>query len=252
MILDPWFYVLAIPAVLLTGVSKGGLAGGIGLLAVPAMALVIPPVQAAGIMLPILIVMDLIGVWAYRRSFHAGHLWALIPGAAVGILLGALTAGFVSDAHVRLIVGLVAVVFALNFWLRSAESLAARAKPGAWSGRLWGGVAGYTSFVAHAGSPPFQVYMLPQGIDRKLYVGTSVMFFWLVNLIKLPPYALLGQLAPGNLMTSLVLMPLAPLGMWLGLKLVDKVPEQPFYRLIYALVLIVGVKLVWDGVTGSL
>lgn len=251
MIVDPWFYFAAVPAILLTGISKGGFAGGIGLVAVPLMALTVSPVQAAGIMLPILIVMDLIGVRAYRHAFDKQNLLLLLPGAAVGIGIGALLAGSVEDDHVRLLIGVIAVTFVANY-LFSHINERPPLGPGRVRGTFWGMVGGFTSFVAHAGSPPFQIYMLPQRPDKTIYVGTSVMFFTLVNFIKLPAYAALGQLAPGNLMTSLVLLPLAPLGMILGLKLHHKIPEKPFFRLTYALITIVGLKLIHDGVTSLL
>ena len=181
MIIDPWFYAVAVPAVLLVGLSKGGFAGGLGILGVPMMALVISPLQAAGILLPILIVMDLIGVWAYRKSFHLKNLAIMVPGAAIGILIAALTASYVTDNFVRLLVGGIAVAFALDHWIgRRAE--AAPKDVNQTKGISWGAVGGFTSFVAHAGGPPFQIYMLPQKLDKRLYVGTSVMFFWAVNL----------------------------------------------------------------------
>lgn len=251
MIIDPWFYCAAIPAILLTGISKGGFAGGIGLVAVPLMTLTISPVQAAGIMLPILIVMDMMGVWAYRRSFDKLNLFYLLPGAALGIAIGTLLAGTVEDDHVRLLVGLIAVLFVANYVFGHVADRPPTG-PGKVRGTFWGMVGGFTSFVAHAGSPPFQIYMLPQRPDKTIYVGTSVMFFTIVNLIKLPAYAALGQLASGNLMTSLVLLPLAPLGMVLGIKLHHIVPERPFFRLTYALITIVGLKLIYDGVTALL
>lgn len=247
MITDPWFYFAAIPAILLTGISKGGFAGGIGLVAVPLMALTISPVQAAGIMLPILIVMDLIGVRAYRRSFDKQNLLYLLPGAAIGIGIGALLAGTIEDDHVRLLIGIIAVAFVANY-LFSHVNERPPLGPGRVRGTFWGMIGGFTSFVAHAGSPPFQIYMLPQRPDKTIYVGTSVMFFTIVNFIKLPAYTALGQLAEGNLMTSLVLLPLAPLGMVLGLKLHHRIPEKPFFRLTYALVTLVGLKLIYDGV----
>lgn len=248
MITDPWFYTAAIPAILLTGISKGGFAGGIGLVAVPLMALTISPVQAAGIMLPILIVMDMMGVWAYRQSFDRLNLIYLLPGAAIGIGIGTLLAGTVEDDHVRLLVGLIAVLFVANY-LFAHVAERPPAGPGKVRGTLWGMIGGFTSFVAHAGSPPFQIYMLPQRPDKTIYVGTSVMFFTIVNLIKLPAYASLGQLVAGNLTTSLVLLPLAPLGMVLGIKLHHRIPERPFFRVTYALITIVGLKLIYDGVT---
>ena len=257
MIDDPWFYAFAVPAVLLTGISKGGFAGGFGLLAVPLMALAISPVQAAGIMLPILIAMDAIGVFAYRRRFDLPNLRALVPGAAVGILIGTLTFGMVSDDAVRIVVGSIALVFAVfSLWPRSpvpavkdvpAEAASGRSLTTNLGGPVWGTVAGFTSFVAHAGGPPFQVHVLPQRLDKTDYVGTSVMFFALINLIKLPPYALLGQLQPGNLLVALALLPLAPIGMGLGIWLHKLVPERPFYIVCYVSVFLIGLKLFWDG-----
>lgn len=246
MITDFWFYAAAVPAVLLVGLSKGGFAGGLGILGVPMMALTVSPLQAAGILLPILIAMDMIGVWAYRKSFHKYNLLLLVPGAAIGILIGALTASLVTDSFVRLLIGTIAVAFALDHWIgRRAE--AAPKGTNAPKGVFWGGVGGFTSFVAHAGGPPFQIYMLPQKLDKVVYVGTSVMFFTLVNLIKVPPYAMLGQFQSENLMTSLVLLPLAPIGMGLGIKALHVIPEKPFYRIAYAALFCVGLKLVWDG-----
>jgi uncharacterized protein len=251
MITNPWFYAAAVPAVLLVGVSKGGFAGGLGLMAVPIMALAISPVQAAGIMLPILVAMDAIGVWAYRRTFDIANLKSLVPGAVVGISFGALTFGFVGEAAVRLIVGTIAIAFsAVSLWPGRSQSVAQPARRGAASGVFWGTVAGFTSFIAHAGGPPFSVHMLPQRLDKTRLVGTSVMFFALVNLIKLPPYALLGQLAPQNLTTSLALLPLAPVGIGAGIWLHRLVPERPFYIACYVMILIIGIKLGWDGLAG--
>lgn len=247
MITDPWFYAAAVPAVLIVGLSKGGFAGGLGILGVPLMALTVSPLQAAGIMLPILCAMDLIGIWAYRRSFDRTNLLILLPGAAFGIFLGWLTADYADEAFVLILVGGIAVAFALDHWIGRRESQSPRPRNRT-KGSLWGAVGGFTSFVAHAGGPPFQVYMLPQKLDKRLYVGTSVFFFWLVNLMKLPPYAALGQLKFGNLETALVLLPLAPIGMLLGFRLLHIIPEKPFYRIAYVLVFLVGCKLLWDGV----
>jgi len=249
LISDPLFYVVAIPAVIMVGISKGGFAGGIGLIAVPLMALTISPLQAAGIMLPILMVMDAMGVWAYRKKWDARNLFILLPGAVIGIGLGAATARFVSDDMVRSIIGFVAVAFTLHYWFSGGEGRPAQ-EPSRPRGTLWGLVGGYTSFVAHAGSPPFQVYMLPQKLDKSIYVGTSVMFFAVVNWVKLAPYAWLGQLAPENLMTSAVLLPFAPIGIVLGLWLHNIIPEKPFFRVIYGMIFIVGLKLLWDGLAG--
>jgi len=245
MIHNPWFYAVGAFAVLMTGVSKGGFAGGIGLLAVPLMALIINPVQAAGIMLPILVAMDVFGVIAYRKRFDKRNLTLLLPGAIVGVGIGALTSGIVSEHYVKLVVGIITVGFALYWYTPKGDKPASR---GWLSGTLCGAGAGFTSFVSHAGTPPFQMHMLPQRLDKTLYVGTSVMFFAALNMMKTLPYALLGQLNTGNLETSAVLIPLAPVGMMLGIWLHKIIPEKPFYRVCYAMVLVVGIKLLWDAI----
>jgi len=246
MITDPWFYAAAIPAVLLVGMAKGGFGGPIALLGVPLMSLMISPVQAAGIMLPILVTMDGVGLYAYRGTYHWPSLRILLPSAVVGIGLGYVMAAYVTDGHVRLIVGLVALAFTLNAWFGNADAKTAY-RPGPAAGLLWGAVGGFTSFVSHAGGPPFQIYMLPQRLDPKLLAGTAVIFFTVVNQVKLIPYYLLGQFSSGNLSTSAVLLPLAIFAVWIGVWLVRRVDPGAFYRLMYAAVFVVSLKLIWDG-----
>ncbi|MCL4765322.1 MAG: sulfite exporter TauE/SafE family protein [Hyphomicrobiaceae bacterium] len=246
MITDPWFFAVALPAIVLTGLSKGGFLGGIGGLAVPLMSLVISPVQAAGIMLPILIAMDWIGVWAYRRDWSGPNLKIMLPAATVGILVGWAAAAYVTEAQVRLLVGLIGAVFTLDHWLGlRPRGLAPGPKVG--KGSLWGALAGFTSFVSHTGGPPFAVYMLPQRLPNAVYAGTAVMFFTVVNIIKVPPYLFLGQFNAENLKTVAVLMPIAPLAILAGVWLTRRVPQEPFYNIAYACLFVISVKLVWDG-----
>ncbi len=245
------FYPVAALAVLLTGVSKGGFAGGLGGFAVPLMALYISPRSAAGIMLPILCLMDLLGLHAYRGLWSREHMRVILPGALIGIALGALAFGLFSADAVRLLVGTIAIVFTLNRWFGIAQRVAAlRRAPGRISGLFWSSMSGFTSTLAHAGAPPLAVYMLPQNLDKTLYVGTSVVFFTVVNYVKLIPYAYLGQFHTENLATSLLFAPLAPLGIWMGVWLHRRVPEAPFYRITYALLFATGVKLVYDAIAG--
>ncbi|MHC5655933.1 sulfite exporter TauE/SafE family protein [Stappia sp. ICDLI1TA098] len=248
---DPTFYMTAIPAVLLVGLAKGGFGGPLSLLGVPLMSLFIPPVQAAGIMLPILVVMDWSGLIAYWRNFDKESLRILLPGALIGITVGYFTAAVVSDAHVRLLVGIVAVLFALNAFVGRARATEPRPhRP--WVGRFWGMVSGFTSFVSHTGGPPYQIYMLPLRLDPVRLAGTSVVFFTTMNAIKLIPYAALGQFDAENLATSAVLLPLAPLATLAGVWLVKRVNAALFYRITYAAVGIIGCKLLWDGIVGIL
>lgn len=249
MITDPWFYLAAIPAVILIGLAKGGFAGPLSLIGVPLMALTIPAVQAAAIMLPILVAMDVAALWSYRRIYDPLSLKLLLPGAMAGIVLGRLFAASVTDAHVRLMVGFVSVLFVFNYWMGGGEA-SAPARHNRAKAAFWGTAAGFTSFISHAGGPPFQIYMLPLRLDSRLFAGTAVIFFAVVNAVKLGPYFALGQFSAENLMTSLVLMPLAPVATLVGAWLVRVVDQRIFYRIIYVCMVPVGLKLMWDGLTG--
>ncbi|WP_159586178.1 sulfite exporter TauE/SafE family protein [Chelativorans xinjiangense] len=244
---DPLFYLAAIPAVILVGLSKGGFGGAMALLGVPLIALVVPPVQAAAILLPILIVMDIVSLWAWRGFFDRRLLAIMLPGALLGITIGWLTAAVVTEGHVRLIVGIVTFLFFMRWvvdTVRSGERIASHNPP---KGFFWGTVSGFTSFVAHAGGPPYQVYALPLKQDPKLYTGTSVIFFAIVNAVKLIPYFALGQFDATNLTASLILVPVAPLATLAGVWVVKRMKPQVFYPFMYTMVLIVSLKLIHDG-----
>ena len=250
MITDPWFYVAATVGTVLIGMSKSGFMPGVGALGVPLMALTISPVQAAAIQLPLLIATDVLGVWNYRRDFDWPNLRILLWAALAGVAAGWATAAWVSDAHIRILVGVIGVTFTLNYWLtRSQAESAAATGPGWARGLVWGGLASYTSFFAHAGQPPYAVYILPQRLPNTLYAGTTIMFFAAVNALKLPAYLSLGQLSMPNLMTSAVLFPLAWISTLVGIWLVRRVSAQRFYALLYACQFVISVKLLWDGVS---
>ena len=249
MIADPWFYALAVPAMMIAGISKGGFGGGVVVLAVPLMSLTVPPQQAAAVMLPILMVMDLLALWVYCDSFDRGHLRILLPAAAVGVGVGWASFGLLDAAVIRLVLGVIAIGFTLDYWFqfRPRQSPAG---PNRILGGFWAVVSGFTSFMAHAGGPPLNVYLLPQGLEKRLFVGTVAVFFMVVNWMKLVPYALLGQFHIGNLTTSLALVPLAPAGIWLGVWLQSRVSDRIFYGVCYGLLLVTGLKLGYDGVVG--
>ena len=248
MIEEPLFYAVAVLAILITGVAKSGFGGGLGVLAVPMMALFISPVQAAAILLPILCLMDLLNIWHYRNAWDRANIKILLPAGLVGVLVGTFTFRYLSDAHIRIVIGLIAVVFALHFF-RKNNQLEKRG-PDQVRGTFWGVIAGFVSFGVHAGGPPANVYLLPQKLDKSIFVGTMVVLFTTLNYVKLVPYALLDQLNADNIGTSLVLAPLAPLGVWLGLRLHKVVNEKWFYPVCYAFLFITGVKLLYDGSVG--
>jgi hypothetical protein len=251
MITDPWFYAAAIPAVMLTGMSKGGFGGTLSLLALPLLALVVSPVQAAGIMLPILLAMDAVAVWTWRKVWDRANMVILIPGAILGTALGWATASLVQDGHIRLMVGLLGLGFVANWAFQQFS----RAEPGppmppTWGrGTFWSTVAGVTSFISHVGGPPLQIFMLPQRLSKEVFAGTFTMYFAFVNVIKVGPFWTLGQLSPTNLWTSAVLLPLAVVSTMFGAWLVKRISTELFFRIIYAVLAVVSCKLVWDGMT---
>lgn len=247
LITDPIFYAVAVPAVLLAAISKGGFGGGLAILGVPLMSLVIPAPQAAAIMLPILCVMDAVGIWAYRKTWHRRNLLIMASGAMIGIGIGTATFHLFNDAALRLMVGGVAVAFTLNYWLGGGGRTEA-VDPHTIKGMFWGAIAGFTSFLAHAGGPPANAYLLPQRMDKTLFVGTMVMMFTAVNYAKLLPYWWLGLLPVGNLTMSLILCPLAPIGVLLGVWLHNRISPTWFYRLCYVFLFATGGKLLYDGV----
>lgn len=245
MITDPFFYLCAVPAVLLFGMAKGGLGGGLALLSVPLMALAVSPVTAAAVLLPILIIMDATAIWRFRGQWSKINLRYTLPGAIAGVVVGALTFRYLSDDAIRIMIGAIAVAFCLNYWLRSKNGQ--QKTPSSLRGNFWGGIAGFTSFGIHAGDPPISMYILPLKLEKTMMMATFAAFFAVVNLAKAIPYAWLGLLDHSSLMTSLVLVPIAPLGVLFGYYCMQRIEEATIYRLCYGFLLLVGLKLLWEG-----
>jgi uncharacterized membrane protein YfcA len=233
------------------GISKGGFGGGLGVAAVPLMALVISPVQAAAILLPILCVMDLVALWKFRGKWVWPELRILLPASLIGILVGTLLFEYMSASVVRLIVGVVAITFTLHYWANKqrAASTGLPDYPRSY-GMIGGSVAGFTSFVAHSGGPPVSMYLLRRPLDRTDFAATAILFFAVVNYVKLIPYAWLGQFDTSNLATSAALVILAPVGVLIGAWLHARVSDRFFFTLVYVLLFVVGLKLIYDGVAG--
>lgn len=244
----PGFWAAALAAAVLVGASKGGLPV-VGMLGVPVLSLAISPVAAAGLLLPVFVLSDLFGLYAYRRAFDRRVLAILFPAVTLGVGLGWATASFVPERLVGGIVGLIGAVFALSLLRRRAGAATPRApQPG--PGLFWGTVAGFTSFVSHAGAPPYQVYVLPLGLEKAVYAGTTTILFAYVNAIKLVPYWALGQLSPGNLKVAAVLIVPAVLAVFAGVRLVRALPAELFFRLVAWALLLVSLKLIWDALAG--
>jgi uncharacterized membrane protein YfcA len=235
--------------VVFLGLAKGGFSGA-GLIATPLIALTVPSVQAAAIVLPILLVQDVISVWVYRRDWDAWNLKVLLPGAVIGIGAGWALAAYVSEPYVRLALGLITCAFVLNVWLGAERAIAIR--PSAASGMFWGALSGFTSMISHAGAPPFQMHVLPQRLDRVTFAATAAVFFAAVNAIKVAPFFLLGQFSTDNLATSAVLFPFAIVTNLFGIWLVRVTPAETFYRVTYFLVFLISLELIRGGATGIL
>jgi uncharacterized membrane protein YfcA len=246
LLADPWFYLVSVPAVLLFGIVKGGFGGAIAILSVPLMALVMPPTQAAAILLPILVVMDVLVIKAYWGVFDRKALYLLLPGAVVGVGIGYLSAEVMNEHYMRILIGVLSLVFGLQSLL-GLRTFASK-EHGAASGSLFGALAGFTSFSIHAGGPPFTMYLMPKELSPVLFAGTAGIFFAVVNAVKLVPYYALGQFSSDNLWYSVALMPLAPIGVKVGHYLVRRSTPTFYYTVVSFCLVLVGAKLLWDGV----
>lgn len=245
LITDPYFYAVTVPAVLLLGVSKSGFGAGFGSLAVPIMALAVSVPQAAAILMPVLLLMDILGMAAFRKDFDLKLLKFLIPCGLVGIVIGALLFKLLDPHTVAGIVGLFTLVFLAQRLLFPPRPDSA--PPPKRLGALLSATAGFTSFIAHAGGPPINAYVIPLRLSPLRFTATMAYFFFVINLAKWVPYAWLGLLDVRNMATSLVLLPFAPVGVWLGVWLARRINPVLFYRLVYLGMFLTGTKLVWDA-----
>jgi uncharacterized protein len=245
LITDPWFYAAAVPAVLLMGISKSGFGAGFGSLAVPMMALTVTVPQAAAIMMPILFVMDVLGLAAFRRHFDWKLIRFLVPLGLVGTVIGTLSFRLLDSRLVAGIVGVFTLAFLVQRLLFPPRPDSPH--PPKWLGALLTVTSGFTSFVSHAGGPPVNAYVIPMRLPPLVFTATMAAFFFVVNLSKWIPYAWLGLLDLRNMATSMALLPLAPVGVYIGVKLAHRIKPTLFYRLIYLGMFLTGCKLVWDG-----
>ncbi|MBQ0921463.1 sulfite exporter TauE/SafE family protein [Hydrogenophaga aromaticivorans] len=245
LITDPFFYAVAIPAVLLLGVSKSGFGAGFGSLAVPMMALAVTVPQAAAILMPVLLVMDLLGMAAFRKNVDHRLLRFLLPFGLLGIVIGALLFKVLDAKVVAGIVGGFTLLFLAQRLLFPPR--ADSPPPPQWMGALLTATSGFTSFIAHAGGPPINAYVIPLRLSPVLFTGTMAFFFFFINLSKWIPYAWLGLLDLRNMLTSLALLPFAPIGVWVGVRIAHRIQPLLFYRLVYTGMFLTGVKLVWDA-----
>ena len=243
--MDLYFYLFASFGVIVFGLSKGGVPGPITMLAVPVMSFAMNPLQAAGILLPLLIIMDFSAIYLYWKKWINNILKIIIPASIVGILFGTFTFKYINEDQIRIMVGVIAIIFVFVSFIQKNNFLL---KPTRIKGYFWSSVAGYTSFLIHAGNPPINFYMLPLKLDKISFIGTMTLAFLVINLVKIIPYYYVGLLAPSNLMVSLILLPLAFVSVLIGYIIQRKIPEKLFFNIIYILLFLSGGKLIFDGI----
>ena len=239
------YLILASLGALLIGMSKGGLPM-VGMMSVPLLSMVMSPVKAAVLLLPLFVISDFVGVWLYRRQFSAINLKILIPASLIGVYFGWLTASLISDQTIKFIIGLMGLSFCFQTWLRRNQ-LDEPQPAGRIKGYFWGSLAGFTSFISHAGGPPFQIYVLPQKLPKAEFAGTATILFAIINLSKIVPYQNLSPYSQEDLLKAATLVPMALIGTFLGAYLTRRINEVWFYKLVQTGLFIVSCKLIWDS-----
>jgi uncharacterized membrane protein YfcA len=250
LLADPLTLAVIAVAVVLLGMAKGGLAG-VGALATPLVALVLPPATAAALLLPILIVQDVISVWSFRKTWDGWIIGWMLPGAAVGIAGGWYYAERVNEAQLMAALGGITLAFGLyRLWVERGGRVVAPSQSPGWVGTIFGAVTGLTSQIAHAGGPPFQMWVTPRRLPHLTFIGTSSILFALINWMKVPAYLALGAFPHEVIVAALLLMPLAIVSTLLTVRWLKRMNPERFYVLIYVLMVLLGVKLLWDGLAG--
>ena len=243
--MDLTFLAFASFGVFVFGISKGGVPGPIAMLAVPVMSFVMSPLEAAGILLPLLIVMDFSAIYLYWKKWINHILKIIIPASIVGILFGTFTFKYTNEDQIRVMVGMISIIFVIVSFIQKSNFLLSPTK---FKGYFWSSIAGYTSFLIHAGNPPMNFYMLPLKLDKISFIGTLTLAFLVINVVKIIPYYYIGLLAPSNLIISLILLPLAFFSVLIGYFLQKRIPEKLFFNIVYILLFISGTKLIYDGI----
>ena len=250
MVLDAAFFALAVPAVLLAAVSKGGFGSGASFVATPILALTMDPRLALGFLLPLLIVMDIATLRPFWRLWDSREAVVLIASGVPGILVGVALFSVANADVFRFLIGVVALGF-VGYQLAQSRGWirVGRRRVGPAAGLVTGLVAGFTSFVSHAGGPAVAVYLLSKGVSKTVYQATTVIVFAALNVMKAAPYAMLGAFTPETLWANLLMVPVALIGTWAGVKAHWMVPDRWFFAITYVLLTLAGTKLIWDALT---
>ena len=243
MMLSPLGWVLAVLAALLVGIAKTGVAG-LGLLASALFAQVVPAKQATGIVLPLLIVGDLVAVASYRQHANWRYIWRMFPWAAAGIVAGYLTLSHIDDLQSKRLIGAIVLVLVALHLARKRYG-DGKAPEHAAIGPVIGILAGFTTLLANASGPLMAMYFLAMQLPKMEYMGTTAVFFLLINCFKVPFMGGLGLVNAGSLTLNLYLVPAVLLGTWFGRRLIGKLNQNQFETVILVLTFAAGLRLIW-------
>lgn len=243
--------LIAFAGVFLICFMKGAFGGGFSIVGIPLLSLVMDPVTAGGLLAPLFIAMDLFALRYWKPStWSRPDLVLLLPGLVIGIGLGYLLFRALDHRAIAIVVAAITLIFVGLWFLGGATvTIRPRSPPKAIAAGL---AAGMTTMVAHSGGPPLAMYLLPLGLSKEVYAGTTSLFFTVGNATKLVPWLLLVKPA-GNVWTLMALCLLAiPSGVWLGWRLHGRLDQNQLYRACYGLLVVTALKLLWDGVSGYL
>jgi uncharacterized membrane protein YfcA len=243
-------------AVLVYGFAKGGAGAPLSAICVPLMSLVLPPFQAAAILLPLLLVLDGLALASFRGCFDRHQLRLLLPPALLGMAAAALVGHWLSDDGLRLLIGVICLGFVLQRWLRRPKATRASLPPtpprsGDATGRFWGALAGFTSMLVHAGGPPVMVHLMGRKLEPRRLAGTQAWLFAALNTSKVMPFVASGQLDLPALRISLLFLPLTPIGILLGQRFLRNTSKEGVYAVFSVALLISGLLLLWQGWQGQ-
>ena len=243
-------YALAAAAALIAGISKGGFGGGLGFVATPLIAIAVAPGQAAAIMLPVLILIDQVGMWSYWRKWDWRLVWPVLVTAAIGIALGAAAFDSVSADWLRIGLGVISILFLLFQIARARGWTPASGGARGLRAAIWGATCGFTSTISHAGGPPVTIYLLGEQVGKTVFQASTVLIFWSVNLMKVGPYAAIGVFSLDTLWLSVAMAPAAIIGVLIGIWAHKRAPESVYLKAMAVLLFLTGSKLLWDGLNG--
>ncbi len=245
------FFLIAIPAILFAGVSKGGFGSGAAFAAAPFLAAMTGPEVAIGLMLPLLMLMDLTGLYFFWKKWLKSAAIILIIGGILGVILGAIFFSYADPNLLKVMIGHIAILFIIYRLLdKKGYSFSGVSSVSVAAGYFWGIISGFTSCISHAGGPPAAIFLLSKNISKTEYQATTIIVFWVINLFKLCPFLYFEFITIDTLKISLLLAPIAFLGTWIGFRMHFLVSEKKFYGIINILLLITGIKLSFDGYSG--